>query len=49
MENSTPQFISADTRDYSRKIGIADIIGMTKAIELRKAYYRQYWLDFGRI
>ncbi len=48
METSTPQK-SLDSRDYSRKIGIANFIDMKKAIESRKLFAQQYWTDFGRI
>lgn len=49
MENSTPQFKSSDTRDYSRKVSIAEILDMKKAIELRKQLAAQYWADFARV
>lgn len=49
MENSTPQFHSADTRDYKRKLGIAEILSMKKAIQLRAMYAAKYWAELGRI
>ncbi len=49
MENSTPQIKSADPRDYSRKVGIANFIDMKKAIELRKQLAAQYWADFVKV
>lgn len=49
MENSTPQFNSADTRDFNRKLGIAEILTMKQALEFRKKVATSYWAELGRI
>lgn len=38
-----------DYRDYSNKIGIAEIINMKKTIEIYKLLSAQYWADFAKV
>jgi len=49
MENSTPQFHSADYRDFNRKLGIAEILTMKKALKIRAMCAAKYWAELGRI